>query len=240
MSNSVYYGIPSEPSSDFFAHYGVRGMKWGVRKAIDKHSEKRLDRQYRKAKRKLEKLNSRADVDIQKIASKKHARRALAAAGLSVAGSSLSNETRRVAKRIINAAYKPELSQNVVIGDHVLSWREKNIVGNGKGIKKTGSGLGIGPVGRDSHASTQVTTGVANSVSKKSNPFVTVDKVAKGIAVAGLGTAAYQTGKAVAAKYRTTKKGHAKAVAKRDAWRKEMQSAFKGTKYDTSKRRRKK
>lgn len=28
---SEYYGI-STPSSDFFMHYGVKGMKWGVRK----------------------------------------------------------------------------------------------------------------------------------------------------------------------------------------------------------------
>lgn len=34
------------------------------------------------------------------------------------------------------------------------------------------------------------------------------------------------------AKDRITKKGHAKAVAERDAWKKEMYKAFKGTKYD--------
>lgn len=29
-----YYGIASTPTEDFLAHYGVKGMKWGVRKAI--------------------------------------------------------------------------------------------------------------------------------------------------------------------------------------------------------------
>ena len=53
-------------------------------------------------------------------------------------------------------------------------------------------------------------------------------------AAGGLGTAAIAKGKAVAAKYRTTAKGHAKAVAKRDAWKREMNKAFKGTQYDAS------
>jgi hypothetical protein len=50
-----------------------------------------------------------------------------------------------------------------------------------------------------------------------------------GAGLAGFG--AYQAGKGLAAKYRTTKKGHAKAKAKAEAWRSEMKSAFKGTKY---------
>ena len=52
-----------------------------------------------------------------------------------------------------------------------------------------------------------------------------------GTGVIGMGVAAYQARKAISSKYRTTKKGHAKAVAKRDAFRKEMNEAFKGTKY---------
>jgi len=49
-----------------------------------------------------------------------------------------------------------------------------------------------------------------------------------------IGKEGYHAGKAIAAMYRTTEKGHAKAVAKRDAWKKEMKSAFKGTQYDAS------
>jgi hypothetical protein len=36
-----YYGI-STPASDFLAHYGVKGMKWGVRKAIKESFKKKL------------------------------------------------------------------------------------------------------------------------------------------------------------------------------------------------------
>ena len=52
-----------------------------------------------------------------------------------------------------------------------------------------------------------------------------------GLGIAGAGTAAIAKGKAIAAKRRTTEKGHAKAVSERDAWKKEMKSAFSGTKY---------
>jgi len=47
-----YYAV--ERSSDYLVHYGVRGMKWGVRKAIDKiRSNMRMSRNYMKAQKKL-------------------------------------------------------------------------------------------------------------------------------------------------------------------------------------------
>ena len=46
-----------------------------------------------------------------------------------------------------------------------------------------------------------------------------------------LGIAAGSKIMAANAKWRTTPKGHAKMVANRDAWKKEMKDAFKGTKY---------
>ena len=54
-----YYG--NMPYSESLAHYGVTGMKWGVRKAIAEggraSTNRALGRQYRKAERKLRKLN---------------------------------------------------------------------------------------------------------------------------------------------------------------------------------------
>lgn len=60
-----YYGVTT-PTDDFIAHYGIKGMKWGVRKAIEKGNEKKLDKQYQKAAKKLEKLSNRADIEVQK------------------------------------------------------------------------------------------------------------------------------------------------------------------------------
>lgn len=45
---ATYYGV--ERSSEYFQHDGVKGMRWGVRKALDRH--------YKRAKAKLAKLKS--------------------------------------------------------------------------------------------------------------------------------------------------------------------------------------
>lgn len=61
---SEYYGVNTS-SSDFFMHYGVRGMKWGVRKAIEKggsEGAKALSKQYSKALKKAKKLNTKANL----------------------------------------------------------------------------------------------------------------------------------------------------------------------------------
>lgn len=54
--NNEYYGVASTPTDDFLAHYGIKGMKWGVRKAIQRGDDRALSRQYRKAEKKLAKL----------------------------------------------------------------------------------------------------------------------------------------------------------------------------------------
>ena len=68
-----YYGVVR--SSDYLEHYGVKGMKWGVRKAArlmtldDKASrlkgQKILDRHWKKANKKLIKLNNKANWEKQ-------------------------------------------------------------------------------------------------------------------------------------------------------------------------------
>ena len=55
-----YYGIPSTPTQDFLAHYGIPGMKWGVRRAIIKGNQRAFENHFRKAAKKLAKLQDRA------------------------------------------------------------------------------------------------------------------------------------------------------------------------------------
>lgn len=54
---SSYYGV--QRSSEYLAHYGVKGMKWGVRKAIQTGDSNRLGKNYYKAAQKLQKLRAR-------------------------------------------------------------------------------------------------------------------------------------------------------------------------------------
>ena len=81
-NNDYMYAI--ERSDEYLAHYGIRGMKWGVRKAREMGGErgaKRLSKQYAKASKKLAKLEKRA------ANSGKYARRAaLMGAGAAAAG----------------------------------------------------------------------------------------------------------------------------------------------------------
>lgn len=78
-TNEGYYGVTR--TDEYLAHYGIKGMKWGVRKAIESGNSARLGRQYRKAQKKLAKLEARA------ANGKKYAKRAAAlGAGAAVAG----------------------------------------------------------------------------------------------------------------------------------------------------------
>lgn len=89
--NDYMYAI--ERNDQYLAHYGIRGMKWGVRKAIASGNSARLGRQYAKAQKKLAKLEKRA------ANSKKYARRAaLLGAGAAAAGGLAAAGTEGVSK----------------------------------------------------------------------------------------------------------------------------------------------
>ena len=116
--------------------------------------------------------------------------------------------------------------------------RKKVYGGPGKGIYKVGEGLGIGKVG--TNPETIPVNGGKAVTSPQVKQLKTVDKIYRGLMIGGLGSAAYQKTRALAAKYRTTPMGHARAVVKRDLWKREMDRAFAGTRYGNSGIRRKK
>lgn len=154
-----YYG--DMPYSEFLMHYGIKGMKWGVRKAIETGNAARLSRNYFKAKKKLAKLNFQADRNAQMAVYKRAKANAiggsLSSAGLSAAGTAIINKGVPLVERALYSA---------------------------------GAGLAGG--------------------------------------LAGL---AFNSN-GLAAKRFTSERGHAKAIAKRNAWQREMNAAFKGTKFE--------
>ena len=58
-----YYAV--ERTGNSLSHYGVKGMKWGVQKAVQRGNSKALDRQYKKASKRMAKLDNRANAQHQ-------------------------------------------------------------------------------------------------------------------------------------------------------------------------------
>ena len=106
-NNDYMYAV--ERNGEYLAHYGVRGMKWGVRKAIQSGNSARLSRQYAKAQKKLAKLEKQAGK------TKKYARRAaLMGAGAAAAGGLAAAGTSGVAKAVSKLGGAAGVAQNAV------------------------------------------------------------------------------------------------------------------------------
>ena len=254
-----YYGS-NLASSDFFAHYGVKGMKWGVRKAIERGSEKALARQYRKAVKKLKKLSDKADIDTQAKKAKTYGKIGKAAAGvaatgglMAVGGTGLGKHFTGLAKNtyvkhlLNNDRYREFESQ--LINHH----QNKFFIGHDKllesGAPKSVRDAFVEKSKKDFKKAYDEAYEIHKQTDKNlKNQFNNQSNIAKagfsaakvGSAIAGIGLlgSTIAGSKAVAAKRRTTAKSHAKAVSKRNEWQKQMKEAFKGTQYDTSKRTR--
>lgn len=130
-----YYGISN--STDHLAHYGVKGMRWGVRRALATGNQRALDRHYRKAAKKLAKLQSIGDHGYKSAA--KAAAYGAAAAGtgaLAIGGTGLAAKGIRGARKGIrffgNLATGNkfrQLSSLERAADAVDKWGKKHTVG---------------------------------------------------------------------------------------------------------------
>lgn len=246
-----YYAV--ERSSNSLSHYGVKGMKWGVQKAITVGNQRSLARHYKKAAKKLAKLDARADVEVQKQRAGKLNKIAkvsgkvgVAGAGLVVAGTG-TNHTLHYINTLHKKLTKHDLADldresSRALDDAQTMFKYQNQEYRKGNISEAEYNKNVNEIS-DWHTGKQ--NDIGERWDKRVNDFNSgkdkrktaaeigtyVGYAGAGIGAVGLGTAAIAKGKAIAAKRRTTEKGHAKAVSERDAWKKEMKSAFSGTKY---------
>jgi hypothetical protein len=96
--NNYMYAI--DRSDKYLEHYGIKGMKWGVRKAIESGNRVALSRQYKRAARKLAKLSLNANRNLHreryKEARKKILSGAISSALVSAAGTGALNKIRGI------------------------------------------------------------------------------------------------------------------------------------------------
>lgn len=160
MSNNEFmYAV--ERSDEYLAHYGIRGMKWGVRRAIKSGNSARLGRQYAKAQKKLAKLEKQAGK------SKKYAKRAaLMGAGAAAAGGLAAAGTGGVSKAMhVVGAYGSRAMRGVGTGiERAGTGIHKGLAAVGQGALGNKIHKGMNTVGRGiNRAAAPMGVGVANA-----------------------------------------------------------------------------
>lgn len=207
-----YYGVTR--STNTLSHYGVKGMKWGVRKAILSGNARSLNRHYRKAAKKLAKLQDMG-INHKKYAAKAAAYGA-AAAGvgtLAIAPKKAIRAGLKVAHKIVGTETKAGFATTKA------GYKLNNFLhGRTTIIKPTTRHLGsIVSTGSDGKV-------IRESISNKTKGLSISNRIYPGIVAAGLGAKAIQNA------YRAThgKKYRKKAVE----FKRQMDESFKGTPYE--------
>ena len=221
MANE-YYGSATTPTEDFLAHYGIKGMKWGVRKAIADGNGRSLARKYRKAARHLERLNFKADSKKQMKVASDNDRIAKAGLKIGLAGIGVAAGSRGVVhilRNNFNKAYSdfyyPGWARDVGRRSEAFKNKNRELYDN-LSTKRTI----LGKKYEDAQ----------NNLIKYGNAAWRVNDVAERVGSIGLGVALGAKAASANAKWRATK-GHSKMVNNRNIYKKEMKKAFAGTKY---------
>ena len=254
--NDYMYAI--ERSPEYLAHYGIRGMKWGVRKAIQRGDSRALGRQYAKAQKKLAKLEKQAGK------SKKYARRAaLMGAGAGIAGgiagvgpAKITAHGVGLANKVLGGGAAAKIAR-LDQGQKIIRALEgRGSAGNAiaKGVGKANAVLGGGAAAKTARldAGIKAMKGIDNlgkDYAVAANKYLggnAATKIARldagkaGLSnrtvsnntIARIGAGAIGAGLAVGAARNAYKAATAKKKAER--FRSEMNKAFAGTKYANS------
>ena len=244
MSNNEFmYAV--ERSDEYLAHYGIRGMKWGVRKAIASGNSARLGKQYAKAQKKLAKLEKRA------ANSGKYARRAarMGAGAAALGSAAVFGNASNVTKGIYGVAGRlGKFKQGAQIARKFNEAYSQNALGAAKGAIYNAAGK-AGKFKEGARAARNLENAYGNAVKAGKDTIYNVagktgnfkqgaqlarkfENRANNLSVgqiARIGAGAIGAGLAVGA----AKNAYRAATAKKKAekFRSAMNESFKGTKY---------
>ncbi len=252
-----YFGVATTPMDNYLAHYGVRGMRWGVRKAIASGDKARLGRQYAKAQKKLAKLEKQA------ANSKKYARRAalmgagaaaaggLAAAGTGGIGTGMRYAGRTAKGALVNVGNAMDAVGRGLSERRGVAGRIGNAMGSagrsmrraGKKINLTGASQAVEEWGRSTSISNAARKGLGQAQFAIGRASKTAGGATLGVTggaakrltgvsnntIARIGAGAVGAGLAAGAARNAYKAATAKKKA--DKFRSEMNKAFAGTQY---------
>lgn len=204
-----YYAVIR--STDHLAHYGIKGMKWGVRKAVVLGNEKKLDQHFKKAAKKLAKLQDKA------LHSGKYAAKAAGYGAAAVATGAIAiGPANSAASSYLKKRFATH-SKTYNLGKNMAQYAEKYYKGNNNmynDIMKKARG----------HMTTKNAVGKAahdlGDIMKKHDTKI---RIGAGIATAGLG--------ALAAKNAYTATHRRKYMDQAESFKRSMDDAFAGTKY---------
>ena len=222
---SEYYAVQRSGAS--LQHYGVKGMKWGVRKAIEKggaKGERKLEKQYAKAAKKLAKLTENANIKRQNELANKYDKAAKVAGKVGIAGAGVLAGLHG-AKNVNHLLYLKNKEK-------ASKFRDKYSAADYGSSKYDYKDLSDAYRRKEDEAFSRYISANDALDPRYGGTRSLIGTTARVAAAGGLGVAAGMKLASKVAKNRTTTKGHAKAVAKRDAWKKNMQEVFKGTKYE--------
>lgn len=241
------------------AHYGVSGQKWGVRRyqnedgsltelgkqhySVTSGGNEKFDKKYREEVSKFKKLADKADPDTQKELADKMTSLAKKSAKVG-AGAALTTASL-VGLNKVGGDIMSKYSHNALVNMVGQENYAKNLdkLASTEQLAKELLGIDMTQKERDFYA--KRSAGAWDRLQKMEDQAAAVDK-AYGIAntinsvaavvsaltaTTALGTAAYSGLTAAAAKHRLTDKGHAKAVARRDAQYDKISNMVKDTPY---------
>lgn len=232
---SEYYAVVR--STDHLAHYGVVGMKWGVRRALASGNERALNRHFNRAARKLKKLQ-KIGLNPAKSAARAAAYGAAAAATGTVAaggtGAAVSLLRKKATKAWNNAigaevgvhgsykvgsGFKTETARQLDTQHNRLNQKADSIERWGNTRKKI-------PAGKEAVYDAKTQTYSTRNTPERETGMTNNQKlrIASGVAALGLGTMAGIN----AYRAKNASKYREKAVD----FKRSMDEAFAGTRYE--------